>query len=315
MKSECRLAASLVGPGACNMKPNCPYCGGGEDRSVEWPLMDWCRGLIAMSESYGPVHYSVCGGEPSMHRNLMMTARVISDRDYVGLSSNIIGHDENFGLIANQARVSVAASFHPYYWGTSIAGAQSFATRILRLVDLGVKVTMYSVVGHPPLLSQIPSLLDAARSRLPEMAHHVLPFSGRYRDLEYPASYTADEWSLILRLNGTPEIGVASEESGDHKNYWMPESTRGHRCYVGSKYVCIWEDGEVTACYKKRHPTIGNILRQQIRLFDEPIVCDESSCPCGHMWEFIVDEPSRSDVASSEHPLDVDGDSLSSSGS
>ena len=137
-----------------------------------------------------------------------------------------------------------------------------------------------------------PEMLANYREVSARLATHGLSLipkvlRGKYRDVRYPAAYTPREKALfreylaearlsyadiLANMGETPTIDMFS----DHFLDGVPDY-RGQLCGSGHNFVKIDSSGDVLRCGSNQF--LGNLLRRDVRLFQQPRPCDTHYCP------------------------------------
>jgi len=228
---------------------------------------------------YGKVKIDVLGGEPFLYPNFIEVLNRVSKYHILNVTSNLSFDVHDFIEKVQKDRfyknMGFAFTFHPFY-----IDFETFLKKIEILKDFFKCRFDVIYLAWPPYTKDIPYYKKIFEER--GFGFRVLTFWGKYQGKEYPMSYTEEE---------KKNIGLGLGERSGEKFQTEPFSPYGKLCNAGHTYGVIMPDGEVIRCgglggHNSKY--IGNIFRDDFRLWDAPRKCTDKFCPCNEWAEFLV---------------------------
>jgi len=267
-EAECRLRITWEAPATCDMKPPCPYCNNQFGRQgkpgLSAPRGWWINAFGTLARRHGPLYLSACYGEPLSDPECIEVLAWVARENRVDISSNILAPVSALAALPRNGNVAIATSYHPAAWGPPPAppvnggeGDARIAAFMAKRVEIeraGIRCGIASIVAWPPHLP----LIEEFRTRCEAagVQAEVLPFWGTHEGREYPPA--------AERVKAAP----------------------GGMCRTGRDYAFVGWNGVARRCYMPEARALGNVLRGEVRLLDEPTPCEASVCPCPDMWRY-----------------------------
>jgi len=259
----------------CNYR--CPYCfffGRWAEENCHYlsvPAEEWIGCWDRVYDNYGSTHIHISGGEPFIYPGFIKIISEISKKHTLNIVTNLSCDLKTFIHEISPQRVTITPSFHP-----SFTQANSFIEKLKFLRENGFGGSA-SLVGYPPVLSQVLNIKKEFEKE--GFAFAVLPFSGSYNGISYPQGYTAEEKKVV---------GLLAVNNPLNKEYQLERtSPKGKLCCAGQAYVRIHPDGTVLRC--AHSGSIGNILKEGLRLLAAPLPCESDYCDCSNELIYIVE--------------------------
>jgi organic radical activating enzyme len=166
----------------------------------------------------------------------------------------------------------VMASFHP----EAELDEGRYFEKLIALRDAGHRVFL-RFVGHPARLSRLAELAEKC-ARL-----NICFYPTTLLSSTYPGAYNEDQRNA-LRTQFTSLSQFIMLEGGI--------DTRKSQCFAGSKIIAAnLQTGDITPCISVHHPVIGNVFRNELKLYSDSISCPEAgiNCSCDvHFQQNIV---------------------------
>lgn len=270
---DCRVRCTWEVPASCNMQPECPYCSNAWQRSRMPTLpVDFDRhlaGLQRLGEEYGPLHLSVCFGEPTSNPAVVAAIGILGQRHKIDVSTNLLFDLNDIACWPRNGNIRLATSWHPHRWKLS-----EFIRKRGLVEDSGIGCGVCGIVAWPPYLDRLATWCSELRSA--GIQPDVHPFYGSWNGRNYPDSYTEAERKLVF---GEVEATYGVCLTG--------ESTRGRLCRAGERYLFISFHGNVLRCYTAFSEILGS-LDSGVRLLEGPTPCHAEQCPCSDLWRMLA---------------------------
>lgn len=274
----------------CNYR--CSYCPTWND-GVKTPQIlstaQWKRIWDRIFDLYYSCIIRFTGGEPSTYPDFSNIVGAVSQKHTIDITTNLSFDVDDFMRSIEPGNVAISASFHPEFNEVT-----AFLEKVVRLHKNGFMATI-CVVAYPPHLRDL-----AYYKKVTEDAgimFKFLPFTGEYRGLRYPESFTAEEKNLTRELAETTRDDTG-KQLNKQWNEWNTEkrsSDEGIRkeklCSMGHTYAIINTFGEVKRCCAPDGRSLGSIFDSAFHLLSEPQPCESSRCPC--FKAMIVGEEDR----------------------
>lgn len=247
---------------ACNYR--CSYCtqAGLSDRQRHSEPIESFLAFFARLP--GDWEIKLSGGEPTQHpRFLDIVAGLAAQGRRVGMVTNLSTSRatlETFAATTAARPGLVSASLHLEY-----TSSERFFERALWLSERHRGGLVLTAVATRALLPRLPEL--AARARALGLNFKIQP-EKRDRDV---IDYAPHEREQLLALGGHNGTGHVDPDLS------------GRPCWAGSRYFILDDRGEAWRCYparRARTERLGNVLRDDIRLFTEARPCLYSYCNC-----------------------------------
>jgi MoaA/NifB/PqqE/SkfB family radical SAM enzyme len=227
----------------------------------------------------------ITGGEPFVYPEFVDLCVRLSARHYLSINSNLSHRSVvDFAARIDPGRVHyINAALH-YDERARADRMETFVRHVDALRRARVPV-MVSVVMTPACIERFPAL----KAELEPLGLPLFPkvMYGRFEGRVYPAAYSREERSLLLRycaqaradhadlageMRETPTIDLFHEDA----MLLAADDFRGQLCGSGSTFVAITSDGAALRCGSGRR--LGNLLEGNLRLSPEPSTCDTSYC-------------------------------------
>ncbi len=252
----------------CNFK--CSYCIAGSNLATgkpEAPPLEDIARVIA--DSPRTLEVNLVGGEPSIVPGFLELCKIITERHYLFLSTNLARDHifERFAAEIPPERITgIDASFHVEE-RERISSFEKFARTFLQLRDAGFHV-FGNYVAHPRILHRIED--DLARLEDLGVSLEPLPFIGHYEGRPYPESYDERERALVRH-----EVAYAGKwEAQSH------EEEIAKPCNAGVNVFYVRRDGTVTRCSSFPDHTFGNLFEGLEEPDTELFQCRATTCSC-----------------------------------
>ncbi len=252
----------------CNYR--CSYCffeGKWEEyskRNIYLSVDRWMEYWSRIYEKYGCCYILITGGEPFTYPHFIDLIVRLSQMHYpINISSNASRDLEEFVLRVDPSRVSLSISFQPEF-----EKLDNFLNKAKFLRENKFDGCI-NFVAYPPYIKDI----KYYKERFKEIgeALKIIPFWGKYKEIEYPEGYSQEEKELI---------GI--------DNMWEKKiRKRGALCIAGQKTALIFPDGKVARCGQiGEEMVIGNFFSPEFQLLNKPLPCIAEACPCdeGVIW-------------------------------
>lgn len=236
-----------------------------------------------ISKRYGSAHINILGGEPFLYPNFIEIIKVISNFHTVVISTNLSVDVKRFVKEISPQKVKIMPTFHPLF-----ADLDIFLEKLLILKDNGFDKGC-SLLAYPPQLK----LWDYYRQKFESASFSfgLLPFWGKYNNIDYPQGYTDYEQEKI-----NPCLGGR----GGIFELMPKKIKRGSLCRAGQIYADIRPDGRVQRCGMDYvEGSLGNFFDGSFEFLDEPMSCNTEYCPC-NLWTFLLieeDKPESLDIS------------------
>lgn len=284
---------------ACNYR--CPYCwsvnGGAEHAGggVQLTPDGWAAHWDRFNDRYGRAEIYIGGGEPFLYPGFAEIAARLSERNVVGVITNLHWDPALAARRLDPARVAFSASYH----AAAAGPAEAFAEKICRLRRAGFNTTA-SIVAYPPDLPELPGRVDAfmARGIFPV----VQPFRGAWRGGQYPGAYTRAERRLTDWLAGggflkhypglaRPAGGPPGGPGDDFARGYMlaPRRTRGLPCEAGRLYGRLQANGDMLRC--SQGGFVSNFFDKDFSMAGSAEPCPFRTCECPNEVVYVEGGP------------------------
>lgn len=263
---------------SCNYR--CPYCwfhGKWQHLAINNRIFSPKEIIDAWEiifKRYGSVHINILGGEPFLYPHFKEIIKVISNFHRVNISTNLSSDIKRFIEGINPLNVKIMPTFHPLF-----ADLDIFLKKLLIMKDNGFDWGA-SLLAYPPHLK----LWEYYREKFVSafLCLGLIPFWGKYNDIEYPQGYTNEEKQLIKSTE---------REGGEGLFQLIPKKIeRGSLCRAGQIYADIQSDGKIQRCgMDPTEGSLGNFFDGSFEFLDKPIPCNAEQCPC-NLWTFLLIE-------------------------
>jgi len=254
---------------SCNYR--CPYCwfykgwADVEKLNVYLSPEEWMVHWSRIRDKYGPVHIEITGGEPSLYPNFIKLVSSLSAIHTVKVTTNLSGDVEAFAREIDPERVNLDLNYHPLFIDLDTA-----TRKALILKKAGFKAGICYLAYPPQMQRERIECLDE-HFRNSGIGFALAAFWGEYQGKRYPESYTDSDRDFMR-----PYLGDI-----DRITYHLnAESPRGKLCNAGYKYAGIHANGDVVRCGSLADKILGNILKEDFQLLDNPLLCEADTCPC-----------------------------------
>jgi molybdenum cofactor biosynthesis enzyme MoaA len=247
----------------CNYR--CSYCffdGKWEEykkRNIYLSPEDWMKYWNRIHEIYGQIFLVITGGEPMVYPDFIDLIKKLSQVCFhINISTNSSANLEKFVEEVNPESVSISLSFQREF-----DTLDSFIERVKLIRRYNFKGCL-NLVAYPPFLRR---LEDDKKKLIIETQEEfkIIPFFGKYQNVEYPKGYTPEERRLI----------------GIDDNWFAKVHRKGSLCSAGYTSALVFPEGKVARCGQiGERFLLGNFFDPDFRLYDKPMVCDAEYCPC-----------------------------------
>jgi len=233
----------------------------------EW-MVHWRR----IYDKYGKARIEIVGGEPFIYPNFIELVKMISSLHSVKITTNLSGNIERFVQEVNPELVDLDLNFHVLF-----IDLETVLKKTLLLKKAGFKGGI-CYLAYPPQMHKIQSLSEAFRKEGINFA--LAAFWGEHNGKKYPNAYTEEEKEMMR-----PYLGDI-----DRVTYHLnAQSPKGKLCNAGYTYAGVHSDGTVVRCGQLADKPLGNITKEDFRLFAQPAKCESEYCPCNE-YVNIVEE-------------------------
>ena len=243
----------------CNL--DCEYCFGKiTDPSVKVNSIDVEKLMITLDKTGKIFRISFTGGEPTMIPNFIEAVKVITDKHYVSLNTNLITKNllAIIGNVNPKRILHIHASLH-----YDELVKKNLLDRFINNFKLFQKsgFNIYAeVVAYPSITKRLNELESMMKNA--EIDFEYAPFYGKFEDRVYPESYTDPELKLF---------NLSTEDLGNY-------SQKGELCNAGYNSAVVFSNGNVYPCHQIKEK-MGNIY-DQINFNESFVNCPSKRCGC-----------------------------------
>jgi MoaA/NifB/PqqE/SkfB family radical SAM enzyme len=229
-------------------------------------------------KKYGTGHIHITGGEPFAYPDFMELVEHLIRDFTVEFDTNLSFDADKFMARIGPDKVKFAASFHPQF-----TDVDTFLNKALALKKAGYDIGV-NYVAFPEQIQRMKEYKD--RFAAVSIAFNVMPFRGKYKNMEYPDAYSEDERKLICecdpRTGGGMMKAYSSDKNGDKKEPPKPANPHlGKPCRMGQMYTKIHPNGNAfRCCLAKEDGLLGNIIDNTFKFYEEAKPCAHDKCPC-----------------------------------
>lgn len=233
----------------------------------------WMTHWGRFHERFGRAYLTINGGEPFLYpRFVPLLERLTSLHWPINVTTNGSLHLEDFLARVDHDKVSISLSFHPQY-----DTLEESLAKLARLRDGGAQLGCFNFVAWPPLLAELPGILERAAKAGASVK--VIPFVGDWLGRRYPDAYAPEERALL---------GLGAP--GGEADWIAGKRHKGMPCRAGQKSMLLLPDGQVTRCGQIGDPGIfGSFFDPSFAPLPVAAPCDVEFCPCDE-WKVIPDE-------------------------
>ena len=255
----------------CNYK--CAYCHAPKPqdkdakKAVYLKSDAWFKIWERNYQRYGTWEILISGGEPFAYPDFMDLIIGLSKMHLVGVCTNLEWDAADFVKRASPERIRIETSFHP-----ESATLEKFTERLKILKKSGFNPTV-NFVPWPPLLSRMEEIKEGIEKTGCQLT--LQPFIGQFEGRSYPQGYTEKEREYFSIFSDDCNLKTL-----DFKTTKTSDSTNGKLCRMGQNYCYIHPDGSVSRCCRDHSISLGNIIDDTFRLWDEPSECRADNCNC-----------------------------------
>jgi len=243
----------------CNL--DCEYCFGKiTDPSVKVNSIDVEKLMTTLDKTGKVFRISFTGGEPTMIPNFIEAVKVITNKHYVSLNTNLITKNL-LGIIDNvdpKRILHIHASLH-YDELIKKNLLERFINNFKSLQKNGFNI-FAEVVAYPSIAKRLNELESTMRKV--EIDFEYAPFYGKFKHKVYPESYTKSE----LRL-----YNLSNEDISCY-------SQKGEPCNAGYNVAVVFSNGNIYPCHQIKEK-IGNVY-DQINFNKSLVNCPSKRCGC-----------------------------------
>jgi MoaA/NifB/PqqE/SkfB family radical SAM enzyme len=247
----------------CNYR--CSYCffqGKWEEyksRNIYLSAEEWVKYWGRICQKYGPVNLIITGGEPFIYPDFIGLIKGLSKICFhINISTNASVNLEKFVKEINPENISISLSFQREF-----DTIDCFIKKV-RLVRKHNFKGCLNLVAYPPFLKD---LVEDNKRLLSQAGEEfkIVPFFGKYKDVEYPEGYSQQERLLI----------------GIDQTWFNKVKRKGSLCSAGYTSALVFPDGKVARCGQIGEKfLLGNFFDPELKLFDQPTACSAEYCPC-----------------------------------
>ena len=283
----------------CNYK--CSYCWahGRADKPDHRPT-DLCLKTIdsiktqARSRGFNSFHFSLSGGEPTLHPGYFDILKYLSDdinnTNYtsIHMTTNLSKSKTWFETYITHAslfhRASITASYHPEY----AINNRKFADKLLYLQNNNIKITI-NIVMTPERFDKLydvacyfcdRGLNTTLKPQSDPHANHVVKgYTQHQLDILHNGMPQQDDGKAIMQVELIDDTGnVWYMDQAERLNAFNFNKFKGWICESGYRSIIIREPcGSIKRSYSCWDKPIGNI-ETGFKLFKEPQPCISETC-------------------------------------
>ena len=287
----------------CNYK--CSYCWahGRSDVKDHRPFQLCLDTITSIKEQarergFNKFHFSLSGGEPTLHPNYLdILHELLNDvyADYTSvhmttnLSRNMPWFDKYVNIAKHFDRASVTASFHPEYINTEHK-LQTFITKLLFLQhpDNGINVTV-NMVMVPERFEELYNIAlrfheNGINATLkpqsdPHANHVVEGYTQEQLDILHNGMPQQNKGKQFMQVELTDDRdGVWYMDQAERFNAFNFNCFKDWECSSGYRSIIIREPcGSIKRSYSCADEPLGNI-QTGFKLYDKPQPCTSQSC-------------------------------------
>lgn len=275
MQSNCLVRFSWDIHYSCNYR--CPYCWFNDKwdelarGNLYLSVEEWMKYWNKVRAKFGFAHIDIMGGEPFLYPSFMELLKKLSAIHYTCVCTNLsFDHNSFLAKRMDPSRVRIGATFHPLFASFGI-----FLNKANSLKNEGF-LDRISIVAYPSIIRRLPEFKKGIEQKGFNL--DIQPFWGRYKDKNYPDSYSHEEKEILGSLLG-------QKSSIDYRV--NKKSPKGKLCYAGHRYAFIRNDGTVSRCGHEY--LLGNIIDANFELLNGPEPCENETCACAD-FQYLVKE-------------------------
>jgi len=242
--------------GLCNYR--CPYCYYPTKKHYfRHTIEKWREGFLDLFGKQRVTFY-LSYGEPTLGKNFYEVLDLIASEpqwDCI-ITTNLSAPLDRLCAtrLVQDGRLQVNASFHP----TQRATQSEFLAQLLMLREHAIEAPVVYVMypEHLPNFRMHFRVFDRHGFFM-----HIRRFRGRYKGLDYPQAYSADERRLIASFMDRTSIRLMLTNP----------SSAGRISHAGMFYICVDNEGNVACSPESQvYGEYGNIVDKTARLDLEP---------------------------------------------
>ena len=242
--------------GLCNYR--CPYCYYPTKKHYfRHTIEKWREGFLDLFGKQRVTFY-LSYGEPTLGKNFYEVLDLIASEpqwDCI-ITTNLSAPLDRLCAtrLVREGRLQVNASFHP----TQRATQSEFLAQLLMLREHAIEAPVVYVMfpEHLPNFRMHLRVFDRHGFFM-----HIRRFRGRYKGLDYPHAYSADERRLIASFMDRNSIRLMLTNP----------SSAGRLSHAGMFYICVDNEGNVARSPESQvYGEYGNIVDKTARLDLEP---------------------------------------------
>ena len=248
----------------CNYR--CPYCGAWETKSDRDLLLNteqWLDIWNRIFDRYGSCRIYMSGGEPATYPYFYELIRELTKKHIVDICTKLYWDVDKVIPEISSENLKISATFHP-----SFADFEVFFAKVVKIKEYLSNAQIFYVAYS----GQIKEMPERSR-RFKEKGVNLIPLPLRGNQI---VLNTEEEKKIIEEV--TPY-------EGEKKEYQLQRiSPKGKLCRAGQYYAVIRATGVVDRCSQYRDSSVGNILNENFKLYDEPLPCEKEYCPIESQW-------------------------------
>jgi MoaA/NifB/PqqE/SkfB family radical SAM enzyme len=269
----------------CNYR--CPYCffagywSDVEKRNAYLPNDKWVCAWKRLGERCKNIQITITGGEPTIYPDFANLLIRLTGFASIAFDTNLSLDFDQLRLIndnVDKKKLFMGLSFHPLF-----ANKADFLKKVEYLRDNGFHIRVHYVT-YPEQLGGLKDFQEIITSMGVNFA--PLPFRGIYKDKVYPSSFNDTDKAAITNIAGKLETPKEVRWVND---LVTQVKSLGKKCNAGRYYCRVDSDGTAYVCAKaamknKDRYVLGNIFEDTFKLNDEPVTCEQETCPCEFRW-------------------------------
>ncbi len=262
----------------------CPFC---FSKSLSYDVKEWLKKKILkkkiiehsdIGEIVSKIERTkkkcligISGGEPFLFPGFLELCKKLTDKNHIYITTNLSHKNVyTFAEHIDPSKVRLLLiSLHILELEKNNL-TQDFVDKIRFLKKRGFKTEIVYVM-YPPLFDRFLKEYSFFKSEGIEITPK--PFIGTYDSKKYPLSYTEEQKEQISKFLDDDHQALLYNDP----NY------EGKVCSAGKKMIIINNDGHIYRCWGEcdgRLRPLGNILKDEIELFQDATPCRVKHCSC-----------------------------------
>jgi len=232
-------------------------------------------------------HIHLSGGEPFFYPNFIDLCEQLTTNYYIDINTNLSSPDVyKFAETIDPKKVLFMNIGLHIIEREKSNRVDDLVKKCQFLIEKGFKIYL-NYVMYPSLFDRFEKDYDFFSSK--DLIVVPKSLRGRFFNKNYPESYSKEEVKSFVSFSKKaiveyeklfeglerPLIDLALDVKFVQSGIPTP---KGSLCFTGQNFIRILPDGTITRCDWNR-TILGNIYKNELKLFDEPTVCNTSSCP------------------------------------